>query len=473
MSSKKTIPLNDFITLQRGFDLPRNDRQDGVIPVVASTGVGGYHNEAKATAPGVVIGRSGSIGGGQYITEDFWPLNTTLWVKDFKGHNPRYVYYLMRSIDFSTFNVGTGVPTLNRNHLSSVDVTVLDEDSEIYVTKCLGSLDDKIQLNHQINQTLEEIAQAIFKSWFVDFEPVKAKIAALEAGGNEDDALLAAMQAIAGNALFASDAADADAQTQLARLQTEHPEQYATLRATADLFPAAMQDSELGEIPQGWEVKPFGELLIKTIGGDWGKEVPDEKHTAKVKILRGTDLPNVYAGSDDKVPTRYVDPKKLATRKLESGDIVIEVSGGSPTQPTGRSLYLTQETIDRLDADLEPASFCRLFRPKSKEVGLILGLYLQKIYDEGKTWLYQNTSTGISNFQTSFFLESELVAIPSIQIKKVFYEMVMPYLKKISSSENKSLAELRDTLLPKLLSGELSISAAIDQITQAEEAIDV
>lgn len=362
---------------------------------------------------------------------------------------------------------------LTKGHLESLEVCKPRLKEQKAIAWQLEKLDNKIQLNNQINQTLEQMAQAIFKSWFVDFEPVKAKIAALEAGGSEDDALLAAMQAIAGSALFATDAADADAQTQLARLQAEHPEQYATLRATAELFPSAMQESELGEIPEGWEAKPFGELLIKTIGGDWGKDEPDEKHTEKVKILRGTDLPHVYAGYDDKVPTRYVDPKKLATRKLENGDIVIEVSGGSPTQPTGRSLYLTQEIINRLNADLEPASFCRLFRPESKETGLILGLHLQKIYGEGKTWLYQNTSTGISNFQTKMFLEKELLVIPPNEIQQYFFEMVMPYLQKMSNGENKILAELRDTLLPKLLSGELSVSAATDQITQAEEAIDV
>ena len=83
-NSRVYVPLNDFITLQRGFDLPQNDRVSGVYPVVASTDIVGYHNEWKVEAPGVVIGRSGSIGGGQYIAENFWPLNTTLWVKDFK-----------------------------------------------------------------------------------------------------------------------------------------------------------------------------------------------------------------------------------------------------------------------------------------------------------------------------------------------------------------------------------------------------
>jgi len=182
MSFDKTIPLNEYITLQRGFDLPKNDRVEGDVPVVASTGIGGYHNEAKVTAPGVVIGRSGSIGGGQYITEDFWPLNTTLWVKDFKNHHPRYVYYLLKSIDFTQFNVGSGVPTLNRNHLSSVLVADIGKSEEELIAKIAGDLDEKIKLNTQLNQTLEQIAQAIFKSWFVDFEPVKAKMAVLEAG---------------------------------------------------------------------------------------------------------------------------------------------------------------------------------------------------------------------------------------------------------------------------------------------------
>src|SRR5690554_1286396 len=106
MSAPVITPLNEFITLQRGFDLPEEQRKPGSIPVVASRSIVGFHSEKRVEAPGVVIGRSGSIGGGQYLDEPFWPLNTTLWVKDFKGHNPRYVYYLLKSIDFTSFNVG-------------------------------------------------------------------------------------------------------------------------------------------------------------------------------------------------------------------------------------------------------------------------------------------------------------------------------------------------------------------------------
>ena len=220
MSFEKT-PLNEFITLQRGFDLPKGDRYEGTVPVIASTGVGGYHNIAKVGAPGVVIGRSGSIGGGQYIQEPFWPLNTTLWVKDFKGHDPRYIYYLIRSIDFTKFNVGSGVPTLNRNHISSLLVNELGIVREKVISKQLGDIDDKIALNTQTNQTLEQMAQAIFKSWFVDFDPVKAKMNGEQPEGMDE--------------------------------------------ATASLFPEKLVESELGLIPEGWTVKPFKKVIDKYV----------------------------------------------------------------------------------------------------------------------------------------------------------------------------------------------------------------
>ena len=358
---------------------------------------------------------------------------------------------------------GSTVKGIKQSELRKIILPIPPEHEQIKIAGHLRALDDKIQLNHQINQTLEQMAQAIFKSWFVDFDPVKAKIAALEAGGSEEETLLAAMQAISGKS-----------EAELTRLQAEQPEQYAELRATAELFPSAMQDSELGEIPEGWAARPFGELLEKTIGGDWGKEEPDEKHTEMVKILRGTDLPNIYAGDDGKVPTRYVEPKKLKTRSLKPGDIVIEVSGGSKGQPTGRSLFLTSRLLKRLGT-CEPASFCRLFRPKDQETGLLLGLHLQHIYAEGKTWLYQNQSTGISNFQTKIFLEHELVATPPETVMHVFYKRVIPLINRIHGDESAVLAALRDSLLPKLLSGELSITrnlseTASESLTAEQEA---
>lgn len=313
--------------------------------------------------------------------------------------------------------VGATMPNLNTSILSKVPLLLPDFSMQKRIAKILGDLDNKITLNRQINQTLEAMAQALFKSWFVDFDPVKAKLSALAAGGSANDANLAAMSAISGKTT-----------EQLLTLKTTHPDQFQQLYTTADLFPSEMVDSELGEIPKGWEVKAFGDLLKTTIGGDWGKDEPDDKHTEEVKILRGTDLPKVFLGDDTGVPIRYVEAKKLKTRIIETGDIVIEVSGGSKDQPTGRSLFVNQTLINRLNARLEPASFCRLFKPFSEKIGLFLGTYLQKIYQEGKTWHYQNQSTGISNFQTNTFLEKERLIVPCDNLLTVFYAHASPIL---------------------------------------------
>ena len=161
--------LDDLVTLQRGFDLPSKKRIQGKIPVVASTGINGWHNKFKVRAPGVVIGRSGSIGGGQFITEDFWPLNTTLWVKDFKGNDERFAYYFLKNIDFSKFNSGSGVPTLNRNHISSINISIPDLPTQKYIAGVLLAYDDLIANNRRRIALLEESARLIYREWFVHF----------------------------------------------------------------------------------------------------------------------------------------------------------------------------------------------------------------------------------------------------------------------------------------------------------------
>ena len=162
---------------------------------------------------------------------------------------------------------------------------------------------------------------------------------------------------------------------------------------------------------------------------------------------------------------RYVNAKKLESRKLQHGDIVIEVSGGSPTQPTGRSIYITQKILDRMLISCEPASFCRLFRPANENIGLLLAMHLQKIYADGKMWSYQNQSTGISNFQTTIFLENELIIIPESTILLEFSKKIFLMLDAIHDTGNRILKEIRDFILPKLLSGEI----ILDEIKKENE----
>ena len=305
-------------------------------------------------------------------------------------------------------------------------------------------LDKKIQLNTQINQTLEQIAQALFKSWFVDFDPVRAKVQALSDGLSLEQAELAAMQAISGKT-----------PEELTALSQTQPDHYAELAETAKAFPCEMVEVDGVEVPKGWGLKPFGSLLENTIGGDWGKEEEDEKHTENVFVFRGTDLPNVQTNEFDAIPKRYIAKNKLKSRKAKYGDIIIEVSGGSKNQPTGRSLLITKNLLCNFNLPIIPASFCRLFTPINEKIAVLLACHLKMIYTQGKTWEYQVQSTGISNFQTKNFLENELVVITDENIFNAFYEKVGVIFEKMASNENMLLSKTRDLLLPRLLNGEI------------------
>ncbi|MFM7008350.1 MAG: restriction endonuclease subunit S [Betaproteobacteria bacterium] len=286
------------------------------------------------------------------------------------------------------------------------------------IAHILGTLDDKIELNRRANETLESMAHVMFKSWFVNFEPVRAKLENRWQRGQSLPGLPAHLY---------------------------------------DLFPERLVDSELGEVPEGWKHIPFGSLLESTIGGDWGKDIPEDDHSEVVSIIRGTDFPDVSSGGIGKVPTRYTTAKKLASRQLQVGDIVLEISGGSPTQPTGRSIYISAATLERFSNAVVCASFCRRFQPKSTELGVLAFMHLQNLYAAGGTWEYQNQSTGIANFQTTRFLESEMVAMPSAALLGVFVVHAQSLLEKMSNNENLELIKLRDSLLPKLISGELRL----------------
>ncbi|MEZ6141064.1 MAG: restriction endonuclease subunit S [Zavarzinella sp.] len=163
------MKFKDFVTLQRGFDLPRTQMEEGPHPVVGSTSIIGYHAEFKVSPPGVVTGRSGSLGKVQYLTVPYWPHNTALWVKDFKGNYPRFVYYCIQTLDFAQFNAGAGVPTLNRNHLDSLDVSVPALATQRKIAGVLSAYDDLIENNTRRIAILEEMAQAIYREWFVNF----------------------------------------------------------------------------------------------------------------------------------------------------------------------------------------------------------------------------------------------------------------------------------------------------------------
>lgn len=164
----QTMKFIDFILLQRGYDLTKAQIKSGIYPVVTSTSIMGYHNAYKAEGPGVVTGRSGTIGEVQYVEENYWPHNTSLYVKDFKGNYPKFVYYFMKNFGTDRVKSGSAVPTLNRNNLSGIDVTVPDIEGQIKISDILSSYDNLIENNQKQIKLLEEAAQRLYKEWFVD-----------------------------------------------------------------------------------------------------------------------------------------------------------------------------------------------------------------------------------------------------------------------------------------------------------------
>jgi type I restriction enzyme S subunit len=173
--------LGDVIEFQRGYDLTQTDFISGEIPVAGSNGIIGYHNNFTTIGPGITIGRSGnSIGTPIYYDSNFWAHNTVLYVKNFKGNNTRFIFYFLCQIDFSSFNAGSAVPTLNRNHLYELPVCLPSLSEQQDIASILSSLDQKIGLLYRQNKTLEAMAEALFRQRFVEeaddswvFKPLK------------------------------------------------------------------------------------------------------------------------------------------------------------------------------------------------------------------------------------------------------------------------------------------------------------
>src|SRR5690554_4235839 len=375
------------------------------------------------------------------------------WLRKFKESVlPEYVLYWLRSPvaqrKLDEVSIGSTQRALTIVALKSVEIPLPPKGVQARIVDMAMSLDQKLETNRNINQTLEQMAQAIFKSWFVDFEPVKAKIAALEAGGSEEDALLAAMQAISGTSLFDADASAAGAEAELARLQAEQPEQYAELRATAKLFPSAMQDSELGEIPEGWGVSQIGDEVTVVGGGTPSTKNPIFWEGGRISWTSPKDLSNLA----DKVlveTERKITEAGLA--KISSGLLPINTVLMSSRAPVG---YLAMAKIPVAVNQGYIAMKCeKVLSPE------FVIQWCEAHMDEIKSRASGTTFAEISKKNFKIIP----VVVPPESLMSAYTRQVLPLYEaiEINVRESDNLAQLRDTLLPKLLSGELSLTTTV------------
>lgn len=375
-----------------------------------------------------------------------------LQIKAHCEYSKDFFYYLTSSPagyqHFVGAAYGSAQPNISGALIERLQVPDISPASANQAASFLRQIDDKIHLNHQINQTLEQMAHAIFKSWFVDFEPVKAKIAALEAGGSEEDALLAAMQAIS-----------AKDEIELARLQAEQPEQYAELRATAELFPSAMQDSELGEIPEGWNLSTIGDEVTVVGGGTPSTKNPDFWDDGQISWTSPKDLSSL----PDKVlvkTERKITEAGLA--KISSGLLPVDTVLMSSRAPVG---YLALAKIPLAVNQGYIAMKCEKVLTPTFVIQ-----WCQAHMDEIKNRASGTTFAEISKKNFNVIP----VAVPTEPLISIYSRHVSSLYETIETNVRQSgaLADLRDFLLPKLLSGELSVSAE-DYVAEKVETVDV
>jgi len=354
----------------------------------------------------------------------------------------KWLYFRVKHVtsELQQMSIGSATKFLTKKIIDAYQIPLPPVDIQQYQSDILWSIQNKIEVNADLNQTLEQMAQAIFKSWFVDFEPVKAKIAALKAGGSEEDALLAAMQIISGKD-----------EAQLTRLQAE---QYAELRATAELFPSAMQDSELGEVPEGWNISQIGDEVTVAGGGTPSTKNPDFWENGEINWTSPKDLSNLA----DKVlvkTERKITDAGLA--KISSGLLPVDTVLMSSRAPVG---YLALAKV--------PVAVNQGYIAMKCEKALSPEFVIQWCaahMDEIKSRASGTTFAEISKRNFKIIP----VVMPPKSLISTYSRQVSGLYETIENNVWKSdtLAKLRDFLLPKLLSGELSVSGAEEQPAEA------
>lgn len=371
----KEVRLGDILNFRRGHDLPHSAMNPGNIPVAGSNGVIGYHDTATPTKPILTIGRSGNVGK-PYFYEEAWAHNTTLYVDDFKGNDPKFLYYLCQTMPFANYGGGSAVPTLNRNHIHPLETQIpVKVEDQRRIASILSSLDRKIELNNKINADLEEMAQAIFKNWFVDFEPFKD---------------------------------------------------------------GKFVNSELGMIPEGWKVGRLTEIA-SYMNGLAMQKFPPKNNEDSLPVLKIKELGQGFCGTDSDRCSCNIKNEC----KIHNGDVIFSWSG-----------TLLVDVWCGGDCGLNQ----HLFKVTSEDYPKWFYYYWTKHHLQEFIHIAKDKAVTMGHIKRGH-LEEALVAIPDNDSMQKVNELFEPILSKMIALrlESSHLSLLRDTLLPRLMSGEIEV----------------
>ena len=403
-SERVTTTLGNLLSLSNGKSSPERSN-DLPYPVYGGNGVIGFSDEANSNPGTIIIGRVGSYCGSVHFSDSScWVTDNAIRAKAMNGNDARFLFYMLHTLRLNDFRVGSGQPLLNQTILSQIPATIPGPSEQRRIAHILGTLDEKIKLNQQMNETLEATARAIFKSWFVDFDPVKAK--------------------------------------------TEGHKPPCIDTETAALFPSAFQDSPLGEIPKGWKVGTLGEIA---------------KNVRRSVKASEIDSSECFIGLEH-MPRRNITlsqwqiDAKIASNKyrFRKGEILF-----SKLNPHFHKVGI---------APIDGVCSTDILVIQPIEVGwfgVVLGLVSSDNFVAYTTAFSKGTTLPRTNWKD---MSNYKTVLPKVEIAHKYTEFIRPIIKRLIKNihQSRTLSQIRDTLLPKLLSGEIRVDDA-DEILEVKD----
>ena len=396
----KRYKLGEILELQRGYDLPSSQQKAGNVLVAGSNGIIGYHNEIRGNHPCITVGRSGSVGKVHYYEQPTWAHNTALFVKDFKGNNPQYLYYFLKNLHLDEMFVkgSSVVPSLDRKVVHSLVVPFHKEVvCQKRIALVLSNIDRKIELNRAINQNLEAMAKQLYDYWFVQFDFPNEEGKPYKSSGG-----------------------------------------------------AMVWNEKLKrEIPEGWNVMSINEICTSCRGVSYGKD-DLLSNSNGVLVLRGNNIENnhiVYDSNVAFVPYDFVSEEQ----HIKEGDIIMTMSSGSKAHVGKCAMF-------HKDSEHTFGAFLSKFTPK-KELRYMTFLFLTSEYFKSLITAFCN-GTGINNLTNQTF-DDVLLVLPDEKKTRLFESKVNGLFAMIGNNEENEriLIKQRDELLPLLMNGQASVNS--------------
>ena len=406
------MTVGEFAPFAYGKNLPKKRQvSSGNFPVFGSNGIVGYHDIALTGGPTVIIGRKGTIGKIHYSPVPCWPIDTTFFITDSDIERLRFKYYMLKSLDLEHMNSDSAVPGLNRNEAHECEIQPPSPRERRTISHILGTLDDKIELNKQMNKTLEAMVRAIFKSWFVDFDPVRAKMEG----------------------------------------RWRHGESLPGLPAPLwDLFPDKLVNSEMGKTPDGWKSTSLGKKLAGLISGSRPKGGSVKSGIPSIGAENVVGLGHYDFSKEKYIPLEFFEKLKTKGANLQNGDVLLYKDGAK----IGRKTYFDQGFPHSQCAVNEHVFILRMKRPE-------LQRYLFSWLDQ--PWVTQEIISLNSNSAqpgiNQIGVKSLPILLPTPDVISSFDKKVSQLMHRLFTNclESRYLSTIRDTLLPRLVNGKLSV----------------